>query len=202
MHGYKCPINCTRTSGEEGTPGSDVHLVGLANLSSDWDREKFTRLESGWHDAGATNEFNEGTQLVGHRVFVKVFGEGTVMAFQKERFGASNHIIQFDHYPQAKSVKLRRKGNKETEWLHWPNTKSENRGLRLSNRSRSFTNLVGGLSKSSASLDGGSGSADHQQQQQQQQQQQPSSAAQAAGTNLPPLARVAPPSRAPLSNAH
>jgi hypothetical protein len=34
--------------------------------------------------------------------------------------GASGHIIQFDHFTEPKRVKLRRKGNQETEWLLQP----------------------------------------------------------------------------------
>ena len=86
--------------------------------SASWEEEKQLRLSLGWLNPHSFSEFDEGTRLVGQRVFVAGHGEGVVRAFRKHLSGASPHEIHFKE--GVKEVKLRRKGNTETPWLLGP----------------------------------------------------------------------------------
>jgi Ca2+-binding EF-hand superfamily protein len=89
---------------------------------SSWEEEKQVRLAAGWLDPHSFSEFDDGTRLVGQRVFVSGHGEGTVRAFRKQMSisGGSPHEVDFDDADGRKEVKLRRKGNSETPWLLGP----------------------------------------------------------------------------------
>ena len=60
----------------------------------------------------------DGLALLGRTVFVDKFGEGLVVGFKRSHTGPSAHIIEFNPSRGGEQhVKLRRKGNTETEWL-------------------------------------------------------------------------------------
>lgn len=84
-----------------------------------WEEQKQQRLSGGWLDPHSFSEFDDGSRLVGQRVFVAGHGEGVVRAFRKQMTGASPHEIDFK-VAGVKEVKLRRKGNTETPWLLGP----------------------------------------------------------------------------------
>ena len=76
---------------------------------------------------GATGgKWDEGKRLIGRRVFVDGYGEGTVLDFHNKTIGASTHSIDFNTTSSGNdsglimSVKLQRKGNNQTLWLVWP----------------------------------------------------------------------------------
>ena len=60
----------------------------------------------------------DGPDLLGRTVFVQNKGEGHVVGFRANRTGPSWHIIEFAPARGGEQdIKLRRKGNTETEWL-------------------------------------------------------------------------------------
>jgi hypothetical protein len=74
----------------------------------------------------AGGKWDEGKRLIGRRVFVDGYGEGTVVDFHKKTIGASTHSIDFNTPGSGSDpglimpVKLQRKGNNQTFWLVWP----------------------------------------------------------------------------------
>ena len=78
---------------------------------------------------GCRGEWDEGKRLIGRRVFVEGYGEGTVTDFTKKTLGligSSTHSIDFNTVSSGSdpglimSVKLQRKGNRGALWLVWP----------------------------------------------------------------------------------
>ena len=78
---------------------------------------------------GCRGEWDEGKRLIGCRVFVEGYGEGTVTDFTKKTLGligSSTHSIDFNTVGSGSdpglimSVKLQRKGNRGALWLVWP----------------------------------------------------------------------------------
>ena len=94
----------------------------VARLDAEWHAACAVRFEAGWRDGSETSMFDDGHRLIGKRIFCRHeggLGEGLVRAFHKERIGASAHVVEFNPMPGAARsvVKLRRKGNDETEFL-------------------------------------------------------------------------------------
>eukprot|EP01044_Picomonas_judraskeda_P013237 COSAG03_NODE_1978_length_3268_cov_5.872831_2_plen_180_part_00 len=75
-------------------------------------------------------EWDEGKRLIGRRVFVDGYGEGTVTDFVTKKtlglIGSSTHLIDFNTGGSGNdpglvmSVKLQRKGSRGFLWLVWP----------------------------------------------------------------------------------
>jgi hypothetical protein len=123
------------TAGSLVDPSDDPRFSSLkqedeAEESLDWEIQALRRQRRGWVYPGAAGgEWDEGKRLIGRRVFVNGYGEGTVTDFTKKTLGligSSAHSIDFNTLSSGNdpglimSVKLQRKGKKGALWLVWP----------------------------------------------------------------------------------
>lgn len=75
-------------------------------------------LASGYRRPGP--EYDDGTRLVGRRIWVDGHGPGLCCEFQRAMVGVSSHLVRLDETGTNVELKLERKGNRQLRWLLGP----------------------------------------------------------------------------------
>ena len=100
--------------GDGSEESTEVRLV-QDGTRSNWEIDA---VAAGFDEPTDLQKMADGSVLVGQRIFVKGFGAGKVLAFEKKLFGASPHVVSFDK-GGTKFVKLQRKTNTDPAKLPW-----------------------------------------------------------------------------------
>eukprot|EP01047_Picozoa_sp_COSAG01_P013300 COSAG01_NODE_620_length_14784_cov_49.916718_5_plen_1572_part_00 len=111
-----------QNQGQSGTKSLEIAQDIENEVKAPLDRgskSEFDRYEHelGWREPPKELRNANGWELVGKKVFVQNHGEGTIVDFHKvsNKAVSSQHSVEFDG--QTSKIKLRRKTNKELDWL-------------------------------------------------------------------------------------